>query len=139
LNLLCCFMWGVVVLFECCGALFAAFYLASDFNSDLSKWDTGKVTTMSHSKCTLLGVVFFPNKNRRTHTSSFIVELVVFFYVGMLSFSLNVVAHSLQRLCTHLPSIQTCPSGRRARSLLCNKVSVLFSVLFSFPKNKKNL
>ena len=28
------------------------------FNSDLSKWETGKVTTMYASKCTLLGVVF---------------------------------------------------------------------------------
>ena len=29
------------------------------FNADLSKWQTGKVTTMYKSKCTLLGVVFF--------------------------------------------------------------------------------
>ena len=55
-------MWDVVVLFDCCGALLAAFYKAFDFNSDLSKWETGKVTTMSGSKCTLLGVVFFPQK-----------------------------------------------------------------------------
>ena len=53
------FVWGVAVLFECCDALFAAFWVATVFNSDLSKWETGKVTTMYHSKCTLLGVVFF--------------------------------------------------------------------------------
>ena len=58
-------MWGVVVLFECCDALLAAFYGTSAFNSDLSKWETGKVTGsggftgMAWSKCTLLGVVFF--------------------------------------------------------------------------------
>ena len=55
-------MWGVVVLFECCGALLAAFASASDFNADLSKWQTGKVTDMAGSKCTLLGVVFFPKQ-----------------------------------------------------------------------------
>ena len=74
-------MLGVVVLFECCGALLAVFQSASAFNSDLSKWQTGKVTNMKWSKCTLLGVVFFPNKNRRL-TLLFIVELVVFFYAG---------------------------------------------------------
>ena len=52
-------MWDVVVLFECCGALLAAFREASVFNADLSKWQTGKVTRMDYSKCTLLGVVFF--------------------------------------------------------------------------------
>ena len=35
------------------------FYGFGSFNSDLSKWETGKVTTMEGSKCTLLGVVFF--------------------------------------------------------------------------------
>ena len=30
----------------------------SSFNADISKWQTGKVTTMYYSKCTLLGVVF---------------------------------------------------------------------------------
>ena len=58
------FVWGVVVLFECCVALLAAFDYASKFNSDLSKWETGKVTRMSSSKCTLLGVVFFFQKKK---------------------------------------------------------------------------
>ena len=31
----------------------------SSFNADLSKWETGEVTNMGSSKCTLLGVVFF--------------------------------------------------------------------------------
>ena len=35
------------------------FYNFGNFNSDLSKWETGKVTNMYGSKCTLLGVVFF--------------------------------------------------------------------------------
>ena len=48
-------MWDVVVLFECCcDALIAAFHAAFAFNADLSKWQTGKVTNMDKSKCTLL-------------------------------------------------------------------------------------
>ena len=35
------------------------FYNFGSFNADLSKWQTGKVTNMFGSKCTLLGVVFF--------------------------------------------------------------------------------
>ena len=63
------FVWGVVVLFECCDALFAAFKGATYyFNVDLSKWETGKVTNMEGSKCTLLVVVVFPNKNTCTCT-----------------------------------------------------------------------
>jgi hypothetical protein len=61
----------------------------------------------------------------------------VFFVCGVLSFSLlNVVTHSLQRLIVHLSSIQIYPSGRRARSPIWDKVSVLFSVLFSFSKQE---
>ena len=56
------FMWGVVVFFECCDALLAVFYDASVFNADLSKWETGKVTNMYQSECTLLGVVSFPTR-----------------------------------------------------------------------------
>ena len=37
----------------------SVFYQFGSFNSDLSKWQTGKVTNMRSSKCTLLGVVFF--------------------------------------------------------------------------------
>ena len=38
------------------------FYQFGSFNADLSKWQTGKVTDMQFSKCTLLGVVFFPKQ-----------------------------------------------------------------------------
>ena len=34
-------------------SLFAVFESASAFNQDVSKWNTGAVTTMSQSKCTL--------------------------------------------------------------------------------------
>ena len=64
----CCVfcVWGVVVFFECCDALLAAFQQAIVFNSDLSKWETGGVTEMLQSKCTLLGVVlFFQEKKLR--------------------------------------------------------------------------
>jgi len=40
------------------------FYKFGSFNADLSKWQTGNVTTMFGSKYTLFGVVFIPNKNR---------------------------------------------------------------------------
>ena len=56
------------------------------------------------------------------------------FLCGVLSFSLNVVAHSLQRFEAHLPSIEICPSGTRARSPIWKTVSVVF-----IPKNKKIL
>lgn len=47
-----------------------------------------------------------------------------------------VVTYSLQRLFKHLPSIQICPSGRRATSALCTPVSVLFlGVVFLFQIN----
>ena len=38
------------------------FYEFGSFNADLSKWETGKVTNMQGSKCTPLGVVFFPKQ-----------------------------------------------------------------------------
>ena len=80
---MCFFVWGVVVLFECCDALLAAFYVASDFNSDLSKWETGKVTTMQGSKCTLLGVGFFFQTRIGAHTSfCFWGDLLWFLCVG---------------------------------------------------------
>ena len=132
-DLMCVCVWGVAVLFECCDALLAAFYKAYKFNADLSKWLTGTVTDMYRSKCTLLGVDFFSNKNTYVHTCRRLkllfvfLGLVVFFVCGMLSFSLNVVVHSLQCLLTHLISIKICPSGRRARSPIWNIVSVLFS------------
>ena len=34
------------------------FFNFGSFNADLSKWQTGNVTTMAQSKCTLLGVFF---------------------------------------------------------------------------------
>ena len=36
----------------CCSS--SAFYSASQFNSDLSKWDVSSVTSMSQSKCSRL-------------------------------------------------------------------------------------
>ena len=34
-------------------SLLAVFYEASEFNSDVSNWNTGAVTSMDRSKCTL--------------------------------------------------------------------------------------
>ena len=35
-------------------SLLAVFYFAEKFDSDVSKWDVAKVTTMSHSKYSFL-------------------------------------------------------------------------------------
>ena len=115
-----------------------AFYGASAFNQDLSKWETGKVTTMFYSKCTLLGVVvLFQKKNRRlTLLFVFWGDLLWFLCVGCCRFSLNVVTHSLKRFVMQKPSMQICPSGKRLTSPLCHTVSVLFSVLLSFSKQE---
>ena len=48
-----CCLWWVGSLFSLLHPLFAVFYSASAFNQDVSKWNTGAVTTMGYSKCTL--------------------------------------------------------------------------------------
>ena len=49
----CCLWWvGLSFLFAPF-SLLAVFYAASAFNSDVSNWNTGAVTTMAYSKCTL--------------------------------------------------------------------------------------
>ena len=87
-------MWGVVVLFECCDALLAAFQYASAFNSDLSKWQTGKVTNMEESKCTLSRCGVLVQAETRicelTHLVVFVVEIVVFFVCGGCCHSLRM-------------------------------------------------
>ena len=46
--------WGLVFLFFVAPfSLLAVFYQASAFNQDVSTWNTGAVTTMYQSKCTL--------------------------------------------------------------------------------------
>jgi surface protein len=68
----------------------AVFYAASAFNQDVSKWSTGAVTTMSHSKCTLspspwprLPLLYFLNIrqlecHRITILTRFIILLLCF-------------------------------------------------------------
>ena len=69
----------------------AVFYKASVFNQDVSKWNTGAVTSMSASKCTLLSlsvatpsiVVYFLNLrqlefHRITNLTRIVIFVVVF-------------------------------------------------------------
>jgi surface protein len=44
---------GLVFLFFVAPSLLAVFWYASAFNQDVSKWNTGVVTNMGSSKCTL--------------------------------------------------------------------------------------
>ena len=48
----CCVCGWVSLSFRCC-TLLVVFWGASAFNQDLSKWNTGAVTDMYASKCTL--------------------------------------------------------------------------------------
>jgi surface protein len=48
-----CVVGLVILFFVAPFSLLAVFYGASVFNQDVSKWNTGAVTTMQYSKCTL--------------------------------------------------------------------------------------
>ena len=49
-----CVWWGLVFLFFVAPfSLLAVFYRARAFNQDVSNWNTGAVTSMERSKCTL--------------------------------------------------------------------------------------
>ena len=123
---------GLVFLFFVAPSL-AVFYEAKVFNQDVSKWNTGAVTTMQNSKCTLspslCGHAFrccvFEYDNSSFIESQFshvllfcfcVFETVPFllFVVGWSFFSL-LHPLLLQCLLTHLRSIRTCPTGIRAR------------------------
>ena len=127
-----CGLWWVGLFYLCC-TLLAVFYKASAFNQDVSKWNTGAVTIMHASKCTVspslwprLPLLYIlnvrqPEFQRITLLTRFIIFFCVFqryslswFVVGW-SF-IFFVAHSfLQCLQQHLRSIRTCPNGIRGR------------------------
>jgi surface protein len=118
-------------------SLLAVFYEASAFNQDVSKWNTGAVTSMVFSKCTLSlsvatpsVVVYFEYTTTRVssdHTShtfcSFCIcvyetgPFVVFVWWvwSFFSFCCILLSLLLQCLLGHLRSIQTCPTGIRGR------------------------
>ena len=89
------------------------FYNFGSFNSDLSKWETGNVTTMAYSKCTLLGVVFFfQTKIGDSHFLLFFGGTCCVLCVWGVAVLFECCdALSLQRFLAHLPSNQICPSG----------------------------
>ena len=110
----------------------AVFMDASVFNQDVSKWNTGAVTNMNGSKCTLLSlsvatpsaVVYFEytttrvSSDHNSHTFCYfcfcVFDTVLYFVVcGGLVFSL--LHPLLQCLITHVRSIRTCPNGIRGR------------------------
>ena len=112
------------------------FNKASAFNQDVSNWNTGAVTNMYQSKCTLspslwprLPLLFCLNV-RQLEFHSFIADhnsdtFCCFVFVFMKRYSFVVVcgglvflffvASSLQCFDPHLRSIRTCRNGIRGR------------------------
>ena len=90
--------------------LLAVFRSAVLFNSDVSKWNTGSVTTMHGSKCVLVCYVFLMRQLDfhpiTVLTRSVILLLLIFF---------PLLRPLLQCLLTHVRSIRTCPNGTRVR------------------------
>jgi surface protein len=97
-------------------SLLAVFQDASAFNQDLSNWNTGAVTDMYGSKCTLslplcgrgvfrCGVLL---NGHKSHT-------LLFVWWGWSFFSLLHRSLFLQCFIPHLRSIRTCPNGIRGR------------------------
>ena len=66
----------------------AVFYHASAFNQDVSKWNTGAVTTMAYSKCSLLSlsvatpsvVVYFEYTTTRVSSVSQFSHVLFFLF-----------------------------------------------------------
>ena len=137
----CCCAVGLVFLFFAAPFfLLAVFYQASAFNSDVSKWNTGAVTNMDGSKCTLslplcghgvfrCGVLLniyttargSSGHNSHTFCSFLFVcglkrdPLLLFVWLVWSFFSLLHHSLFLQCFLAHLRSIRTCPNGIRVR------------------------
>jgi len=107
---------------------YAVFYRASAFNQDVSKWNTGAVTTMAYSKCTLL----FRFVATRLHAFS----LVVYFVNTYTTTKLESHQHRITLL-TRFVALVFCGSETVPFShvhvhvpfmLFCGLVSILFFV-----------
>ena len=125
---------GLVFLFFVAPSLLAVFYYASAFNQDVSKWNTGAVTTMYMSKCTLspslwprLPLLCILNTrqlefHRITLLTRFVLyvfvylkrDLLLLFVWWVWSF-FSLLHPLLQCFIKHLRSIRTCPTGIRGR------------------------
>ena len=113
----------------------AVFYGANKFNQDVSKWNTGAVTTMYQSKCTLSLPSLWPRlpllcilnvRQLEFHRITILTRSVIFccvletvpfccLLVGWSFFSLLHPSLFLQCFKVHLRSIRTCRNGIRAR------------------------
>ena len=120
------------------------------FNADLSKWNTGAVTTMERSKCTLspslwprlpllcILIIRQLKFHRITLLTRFVFCFCVFrtvpFVVVCGGFVFSFLLHPLLLQCLnkHLCSIRICPNGIRGRWQICKAVSVL-SLPLSVP------
>jgi surface protein len=85
--LLLLFVVGSAFLFFVAPSL-AVFYVASKFNQDVSKWNTGAVTNMWASKCTLSpslatpsAVVFFNIRQLEFHRITILTRFVIFVFL----------------------------------------------------------
>ena len=111
----------------------AVFEQASVFNQDLSKWNTGAVTTMAGSKCTLspslwprLPLLCILNiRQLEFHQITILTRFVLFGFVFLkryfwsclwwVGLPFSLMHPLLQCFITHLRSIRTCPNGIRVR------------------------
>ena len=84
--------WGWSFSFLCCTLLscLAVFFRASAFNQGVSTWNTGAVTTMERSKCTLSAslsvatpsaVVFFNIRQLEFHRITILTRFIILFCV----------------------------------------------------------
>ena len=131
-----CVVGLVFLFFDAPFSLLAVFNHASAFNSDVSSWNTGAVTTMERSKCALslslsvghgtfrCGVVLNIYDNSRFVGSQISHVFVLFFVCGLKRdllllfvwwvwsfFSLLHPSLFLQCFIRHLCSTTTCPTG----------------------------
>ena len=122
------FVVGLVFLFFVAPSL-AVFNSASAFNQDVSKWNTGAVTRMDASKCTLspslwpcLPLCVYLNIRQLefyliTILTHFVLFVFVFetetFCLWWVGLSFSLLHPLLQCLIPHLYSIRTCPNGIR--------------------------
>ena len=126
------------------------FHGATAFNQNVSKWNTGAVTSMQYSKCHLspslwprFPLLCFFNTTTRVSSCQFSRCLFCWFFFGTFFSFLHPL---LQCFMTQLRSIRTCPNGIRVRCTVWNVVSVFIfanvpshirSDLFSFSKCSK--
>jgi surface protein len=127
-----CGLWWVGLSFLRCTLSFVVFNGASAFNQDVSKWNTGVVTTLAHSKCKL---EFYPITILTRSAMLCVFETVPFLLWWWVDLSFSLLHPPLlQCLLPHLRSIRTCPNGIRVWWQIWVAVSVNSVSPFPWPR-----